>query len=470
MMVAMIARVHPAVVVATAAVCATVGTVYAPASAAMTPQLVSAGDLGSANALRNTIDEISVIVGPAIGGLLITFWAPWVAVLVNAATFAASAICLRMIKARSTPVDVTEGGEVGPLRQMLVGIQTIGSSSATSTLVAFSVIAFMGYGIDTVLFVVISDDILGTGAEGSGYLLAGLGVGGIAVAGLVSRLEQLPRLGFVILGGMILSCVPSLLFLVFDQPVIGFAAQCIRGAAKVVVDVLAVTARQRMVPPDRLARVFGAFDGLVLSAVLVGSLIVPIGLRWWGLDGMLWATGLAIPALCFLGLPWLLRMDRESAERRAMLHPRTVLLEGLDLFASVSEGALEQLAGEAEFIDVAAGTRVVTQGERADMFYVIAAGTFRASSVDEHGVPRVLQDMGKGDYFGEIGLIESIPRTATVTAETDGRLLQVNGAAFLAALTQYRPSAAFLDGASFRLSRTHSTSTLTQAGLAGEEA
>jgi CRP-like cAMP-binding protein len=163
-------------------------------------------------------------------------------------------------------------------------------------------------------------------------------------------------------------------------------------------------------------------------------------------------------------------MDRESALRKAMLYPRTALLEGLDLFASVSEGALDQLAGESQFVDVAAGTRVVTQGEPADMFYVIAAGTFRASSVDQHGVRQVLLDMGVGDYFGEIGLIESIPRTATVTAVTDGRLLRVNGAAFIAALTQHLPSAAFLEGASFRLRRTHSTSTLTQAGLAGEEA
>ena len=55
-------------------------------------------------------------------------------------------------------------------------------------------------------------------------------------------------------------------------------------------------------------------------------------------------------------------------------------------------------------------------------------------------------------------------------AEADGRLLRVNRAAFLAALTQHRHFSAFLDGALFRLSRTHSTSNLTLAGLAGEEA
>ena len=45
------------------------------------------------------------------------------------------------------------------------------------------------------------DEQLGTGATGYGYLLAGLGVGGVAAAGLVNRLAALPRLGAVILGG-----------------------------------------------------------------------------------------------------------------------------------------------------------------------------------------------------------------------------------------------------------------------------
>ena len=65
----------------------------------------------------------------------------------------------------------------------------------TAVLVAFSIVATFVYGTDTVLFVVLSDELLGTGAEGYGYLLAGLGVGGIAAAGLVTRLEQRPRLG-----------------------------------------------------------------------------------------------------------------------------------------------------------------------------------------------------------------------------------------------------------------------------------
>ena len=212
--------VHPALVIATAAISASTSSIYEPAAAAMTPQLVPERDLGSANALRNTIDNVCVIAGPGIGALVLLVAEPWLAIIFNALTFLLSAFFLSRVRARSVPVDVTSGGEVGPLAQMLVGIRTITASSSTATLVAFSIIATFVFGTDTVLFVVLSDDVLGTGAEGYGYLLAGLGAGGIAAANLVPRLERRPRLGLVILIGMALYCLPTLLFLVVDSPVL----------------------------------------------------------------------------------------------------------------------------------------------------------------------------------------------------------------------------------------------------------
>jgi CRP-like cAMP-binding protein len=76
-----------------------------------------------------------------------------------------------------------------------------------------------------------------------------------------------------------------------------------------------------------------------------------------------------------------------------------------------------------------------------------------------------LNDLSTGDYFGEIGLIEQIPRTATVTPTTETVLLRIDGRAFLEALTQSAPSPALLDGASLRLRRTHPSRGLTQSGL-----
>ena len=61
----------PELVVLTAAVSSTLGIAYEPASVAMTPELVDEQTLGSANALRNTVDNVCVVAGPGLGGLLL---------------------------------------------------------------------------------------------------------------------------------------------------------------------------------------------------------------------------------------------------------------------------------------------------------------------------------------------------------------------------------------------------------------
>ncbi|MDX6365274.1 MAG: hypothetical protein QOK30_350 [Nocardioidaceae bacterium] len=462
---------HAPVVLAivTAGLTSTISTVYEPATAAMTPQLVAERDLGSANALRNTIDNVCVIAGPGLGALLLVGGKPWLAIAVNAASFAFSAVTVSMIGSRSVPVDVTDGGEAGALTQMLVGVRTIGSSPSAAILVAYSVIATFVFGIDTVLFVVLSRDVLGTGAEGYGYLLAGLGAGGVVAAGLVTRLERRPRLGVIIVAGMAMYCLPTLVFLFAGSPVLAFAIQMLRGAGTLVVDVLAITALQRSLPRDKLARVFGAFETLVLGAILLGGVVTPIVLRRFGLDSAIWLSGAGIPVLCLLGWPVLRSMDRQAVARHTLLAPRVKALESCDLFAEVSPGGLDELADAAAETDVQPGTPVVCEGEAADAFYVVVDGDFAVTSLGEHGRSQALAALHGGDYFGEIGLIEHVPRTASVTALTNGRLLRIDGAAFVDALTERVPSTALLDGASVRLERTHPSRRLTQAGIKAPE-
>ena len=451
--------------IATAALTSTLATAYEPAVAAMTPQLVGERDLGSANALRNTIDNVCVIAGPGLGAVILLVGPPWVAIAINASTFLLSAVVVGRMRARSKPVDVTEGGQVGAFRQMAVGAKAIASSPSASVLVAYSVIATFVFGIDTVLFVVLSRDVLGTGSEGYGYLLAGLGVGGVAAAGIVTRLERKPRLGLVILAGMATYCLPTLVFLVSGNPVLAFVLQVVRGAGTLVVDVLAITALQRSLPNDLLARVFGAFNALMLAAVLLGAIVAPVLIDEVSLDAALWFSGLVIPVLCLLGWPVLRRMDRESVARDALLAPKVRLLAACNLFADVSAGGIDQLAGAATEVTVRAGQSIVREGEPADAFYVVADGRLSVTARGEADTVETLNDLSAGDYFGEIGLIEQIPRTATVTPTTKTVLLRIDGPAFLEALTQSAPSPALLDGASLRLRRTHPSKGLTQSGL-----
>ena len=354
---------------------------------------------------------------------------------------------------------------------MVVGIRAMGSSMPTAVMVGFSILATFAFGVDTVLYVAVSDDILGTGPDGYGYLLAGLGVGGIVAAPLVARAGASPRLAPIIIGGMAFYCLPTLVFLVTSSPQVAFVAQIVRGAGTLFVDVLAETALQRTLPNDVLSRVFGAFNTLMILVVLLGSALTSLLIASIGLDATIWAAGAGIFGLSLLGLPWLVQIDRLARLRRAELAPRIALLESCDLFEHVADGDLTQLAAAAEELTVAAGEVVITEGDIPDAFYVVVAGTVGVVSSGDDGVPTRVPDLGAGDWFGEIGLIEAVPRTATVTALSDVRLMSIPGDVFLDALTAQKPSVAIMEGAAMRLRRTHPALRLQQAALVrGEDA
>lgn len=74
---------------------------------------------------------------------------------------------------------------------------------------------------------------------------------------------------------------------------------------------------------------------------------------------------------------------------------------------------------------------IIRQGDSADRFYLIGDGRVRVTQTPtEEGDERHLRDLGPGDVFGEIGLLQRTRRTATVTALSDGLLYSLDAEAF----------------------------------------
>lgn len=438
-----------------AVLCSVCAIVYVPTVSAMLPQLVAESDLAAANALNSTVDNGATIVGPAIGAALVVLGGPAFAFAVNAGTFLYAAFAVSRIRTRSTPVDVTAGGQSGPLAQMLVGLRAITQSADVALLVAFCALASFLYGTDTVLFVVVSQTQLGTGASGYGYLLAGLGVGGVLAASAVNRLSGKPRLGLIIAAGMLVYCLPTAMLAWVHTPAIAFGLEVVRGAGTLVVDVLAITTLQRAAAAEVTARVFGVFFALVLGAIAVGALVAPVLLSAFGLRAVLLGLGLGVPVVVLLGYPQLRALDRRALARLAELRPRISMLEGFGLFAAASRPVLERLAAAATELSVPAAAAIVTEGEPSDALYLLASGEVAVSARGEAGRSRRIRTLEAPAYFGEIGLIHRVPRTATVKALERSRLYRIAGEDFIDALTEARAGSALLEGAQRRLALTH---------------
>jgi CRP-like cAMP-binding protein len=95
------------------------------------------------------------------------------------------------------------------------------------------------------------------------------------------------------------------------------------------------------------------------------------------------------------------------------------------LFADLSKDELEQLAKRTEDLEVPEGKILTREGETAQEFFVIIDG-----EVDVTKGGTRLRTLGEGEFFGEIGLFEDVPRTATVTAVTPLRFFVLTRQSF----------------------------------------
>ena len=97
-------------------------------------------------------------------------------------------------------------------------------------------------------------------------------------------------------------------------------------------------------------------------------------------------------------------------------------LKSIPLFNDVDDQELSQIAPFADEQQVDEGTYLVREGDFSYEFMAIEDGEAEVLRDGEH-----VADLGPGDFFGEIGLLEKDRRTATVVAKTDMRLITLTG-------------------------------------------
>jgi MFS family permease len=295
---------------ALAAATAAVGTVYLPTSGALIPETVGERDLAAANSMFGMLENLVVIVGPAIGGLLLLAGRPLWAIVFNLVTFAAAAVLIARLRIRSTGTAGEHGERLAA--QLAAGVTALRRSPRARTLVAFCALGTAVYGASTVLYVPMSERF-GTGSDGYSYLLTAAAIGGVLGAALAGRLSAVPRLSVIVCGGMLALALPFAATTLTTSPAIGFALQVISGGGMVVVDVLALTCLQRDLPRDLLSRVIGLLETAALGAALAASYAVAALIREIGLTGALLAVGLGFSAIAAAGACPLFRSEARAA-------------------------------------------------------------------------------------------------------------------------------------------------------------
>lgn len=103
------------------------------------------------------------------------------------------------------------------------------------------------------------------------------------------------------------------------------------------------------------------------------------------------------------------------------MDPREIA--AIPLFAGLSKDDQKIVAQYADEVDVSAGTMLAREGKFAYEFFAIRDGT---ADVTQEGSK--IAELGRGDFFGEIGLLGGERRMASVTATSPMRLVVLTGA------------------------------------------
>lgn len=106
-------------------------------------------------------------------------------------------------------------------------------------------------------------------------------------------------------------------------------------------------------------------------------------------------------------------------------------LAQVPLFGACAKKDLKLIARKAENVQVEAGKELITEGRPGHEFFVIADGKAKVKRNN-----RKVATLGKGDFFGELALLDRAPRNATVVADTDMELFVLAQREFAGVLDQ----------------------------------
>ncbi|MGZ4762012.1 MAG: MFS transporter [Ilumatobacteraceae bacterium] len=403
------------------------GTPYRPAHLALAPLVArSPAELVAMNVTAGTLEGVVTFLGPALAAVLLLGLDPW---FVLAAASLAALGGLRAVATITVDVDPSKAvrrAHDRPRAALMGGLIELRHNVDMAVIVGCFVAQILIRGVLGVLLVSVSFDLIHLGSSGVGWLAAAMGIGGIVGAVYAVSLTGHRRLARPFVLALILWGLPITLVGLLPHTGVAFAALLTIGIGNAILDVAGFTLIQRLGIDRTLGRVFGVLYTFGIAMGGLGSLAAPALISWLGLRSVLIAVGLVLPVLALALLSRFRSIDDHSEPLPEVL----ALLTRVPLLSPLPPTTLEKLAARSDTAENVAGDTIVAEGDPGELFYVIADGEVEVSRGG-----RSVGTLGPGDQFGEIALLRSTSRTATVVATGPTRLITIDGADFVDALS-----------------------------------
>ena len=415
---------YGAAVVASAAV-----TTTRPAQSTLIPSVsVTPDQLTAANVAISWVEAAGIAAAGLLTGALISVAGVASVFAVCAGLGLAAALLVAGL--RVPPLASSPEAAPAALAGLGASLGLLGRQPRLRLMLALLTAEAVVVGALDLLFVILAISVLDRSQAWAGYLNSAYGVGAVLAAVLSATLVG-RRLGLPILAAAlllsgtlaVLACGPGLAATV--------ALLIVVGASRALLDVASRTLMQRSVPAQLLGRVFGMLEGLTMAGLAAGALLVPALVHLGGSRLALLGVAAVLPVAAAAGGRALFGLDAGTPVPVVEI----ALLRSLLLFAELPTPALEGLARSLTPVTVPAGTVLIRQGDPGDAYYAIAAGDLDASQDGQF-----LRRCGRGEGVGEIALLRSIPRTATVVAHTAATAYKLDREPFLTTVLGHAPT------------------------------
>jgi hypothetical protein len=281
-----------------------------PTMAALTPGLCRAPEeLTASNVVSGWNESMSVLVAPALAGVLLATTGPGLVFGVMAALVLIGAVLALPVKG---PAAAGRAEGVGAVAELTEGFRVMQREPSARLLVGMLGSQYVAIGMLDVVYVVLAIDTLGMGDGGAGYLNAAFGAGGALGVGITASLVGRARLMPAIVASLAVWAVAFGVMTVWSQTVAALLLLAVAGAARSLFDVAGRSLLQRTAPADVLARVFGILEAMIMAGTAVGALLAPVLVGLGGATLAIAGIGGTLPILALLGGRRLLNLDASA--------------------------------------------------------------------------------------------------------------------------------------------------------------
>ncbi|HXV15052.1 MAG TPA: MFS transporter, partial [Candidatus Krumholzibacteria bacterium] len=267
-----------------------VGAFFQPAIISVTPSLVPPERLAAANSLREASGELATLVGQALGGVAFRLLGAPVLFLIDGVSYLFAAASTSLAKIPPHAGDANEGTRPSVRQALRQGFAFLGETRGLKSLVVVATLANFFAAPFIVVLPFFVEDTLRAPSDWFGYLVAGIGAGGLAGYALAGSIQRARA------AGVLLACLCALSVCIGALALVSTRVQALAllvavGVTGAVFNVGVVTVLQRRTPDEFRGRVFGLAQTLAMATTPVAMLLAGLVADATGRDARLVFAG-----------------------------------------------------------------------------------------------------------------------------------------------------------------------------------